>query len=72
MKMFTGYVVKMEYSEYMQLKRTLDLLESHDKFLREKKKTDPNLSDLVDACVSAKACLSDYLDAYNQQFEKEE
>lgn len=69
--MFTGYVVKMEYSEYMQLKRTLNLLDSHDKFLREKEKTDPDLSDLVDACASASACLSDYLDAYDRQFEND-
>lgn len=70
--MFTGYVVKMEYSEYMQLKRTLNLLDSHEKFLQEKAKTDPDLSDLVETCTSASACLSDYLDAYDRQFEQEE
>ena len=70
--MYTGYVIKMEYSEYMQLKRALNLLDSHEKFLREKKNTDPDLVDLVDTCSSASACLSDYLDAYDRQFEQEE
>lgn len=69
--MFTGCVVKMEYSEYMQLKRTLNLLDSHEKFLREKKKTDPDLEDLVETCTSASACLGDYLDAYDRQFEND-
>lgn len=69
--MFTGYVVKMEYSEYMQLKRTLNLLDSHEKFLKEKVKTDPDLADLVETCTSASACLSDYLDAYDRQFEND-
>ena len=69
--MFTGYVVKMEYSEYMQLKRTLNLLDSHEKFLKEKAKTDPDLADLLDTSTSASACLSDYLDAYDRQFEND-
>lgn len=68
--MFTGYVVKMEYSEYMQLQRTLNLLDSHEKFLKEKVKTDPDLADLVDTCTSARACLSDYLNTYDRQFEQ--
>ena len=68
--MFTGYVVKMEYSEYMQLQRALNLLDSHEKFLKEKVKTDPDLADLVDTCVSASASLSDYLNTYDRQFEQ--
>lgn len=70
--MFTGCVIKMEYSEYIQLKRTLNLLDSHEKFLKEKVKTDPDLTDLLDTCTSVSACLEDYLDAYDRQFEKEE
>lgn len=68
--MFTGYVVKMEYSEYMQLQRALNLLDSHEKFLKEKVKTDPDLADLVDTCASASASLSDYLNTYDRQFEQ--
>lgn len=71
MNMFTGYVVKMEYSEYMQLKRTLNLLDSQEKFLKEKVKTDSDLTDLLDTCTSASACLEDYLDAYDRQFEND-
>lgn len=72
MKMFTGCVIKMNYSEYAQLKETLRLLDSHDKFLREKAKSDPDLEDLVETCTSASACLEDYIDAYDRQFEKED
>ena len=70
--MYTGKVIKMENSEFNYLKRALDLLDRQREFLAKEKEEDPTIQDLGASADDAWACLSDYLDAYNAQFVKED
>lgn len=70
--MFASSVIKMEHDEYHELKNALQLLETQHKFLSKKADEDSDLEDLMNACCSAVANLSDYFDEYERQFSKED
>ena len=70
--MYSGKVVKMDYKERQVLEDAMNLLETQMAFLKQEMKGDPEIKDIAEECGSAWAGLSDYLDIYDRQYNKED